>query len=238
MIQPRKVAELVADHLRGEIVSGVRSIGSTLPVERELIEAYGVSRPTLREALRILETEGLLKVTRGVTGGATVIGPSLTLATHAVGMILQAKGTHLVDVQVARSIIEPPAVRMLAANRSEDDLRVLREVLDVERAMLSGSEFPFAAMQFHETLMARCGNDTINVFSQILHEIHQGAAIMFSSVGNVKGSWRRTLNAHEVLLQLIEDRHGVAAESHWREYWAPYLTRRGPGVVDVLKMRS
>ena len=58
-VRPKKAAELVADHLRSEIVTGNIATGDKLPVERELIETYGVSRPTLREALRILETEGL-----------------------------------------------------------------------------------------------------------------------------------------------------------------------------------
>ncbi|MFM7536789.1 MAG: FadR/GntR family transcriptional regulator [Acidimicrobiales bacterium] len=237
-IHLKKAAELVADHLRSEIVAGNLAAGSTLPVERELIEAYGVSRPTLREALRILETEGLLKVTRGVKGGAKVIGPSLTLATHALGMLLQAKGTPLVDVQIARSIIEPPAARMVAERHAPEDLLVLREALGVERAALDTTDFPFAAMRFHETLVGLCGNDTIDAFSQILHDIHRGAAVMFSKSRSASTSWGRIIEQHEQLIAYIESGDGAAAEQLWREYWAPFLRDRGTGVVDVLNLRD
>lgn len=235
-VRPRKAAELVADHLRAEIVSGNLASGATLPVERELIEAYGVSRPTLREALRILETEGLLEITRGVKGGAKVLGPSLTLATHAFGMILQAKGTKLVDVQIARSIIEPPAARMVAERQSAEDLLVLREALDVERAAAGTPDFPFAAMRFHEALIGLSGNDTIDAFLQVLHEIHHGAAVMFSR-RTTKASALHTIAQHEALLAHIAAGDGDAAEALWRAYWEPFTHDRGTAVVDVLDGR-
>jgi DNA-binding FadR family transcriptional regulator len=234
-VKPRKTAELVADHLRSEIITGTLAAGDTLAVERELLETYGVSRPTLREALRILETEGLLEVTRGMKGGAKILGPSLTLATHAFGMFLQAQGTKLVDVQVARSIIEPPAVRMVAERRSTDDIAVLRSAADAERAVAGTPEFPFAAMRFHEILIGLSGNRTVSAFLQVLHEIHHGAAVMFS-----KGQPRhhsRIVSQHDELISCIERGDGPAAEALWRRYWAPFTEDRGTAVVDVLNAR-
>jgi DNA-binding FadR family transcriptional regulator len=237
-VKPRKAAELVADHLRYEIVSGNIEHGERLPVERELIETYGVSRPTLREALRILETEGLLEVTRGMKGGAKVLGPSLTVASHAFGMILQARGTRLADVQVARSIIEPPAARMVAEHRSGDDISELQAALDDERAALGTAEFAFAAMRFHEVLIGLSGNETISAFLHVLHDIHEGAATMFSRGTLAKGSTReRTIAQHEQLLRHIVDGDGPAAEALWRAYWEPYTADRGTEVVDVLAAR-
>ncbi len=233
-VKPKKAAELVADHLRSEIVSGNIATGDSLPVERELIETYGVSRPTLREALRILETEGLLEITRGVKGGAKVLGPSLTLATHAFGMILQAKGTKLVDVQIARSIIEPPAARMVAERQSPEDLLVLREALDAEKAVAGTPDFPFAAMRFHEALIGLSRNDTIDAFLQVLHDIHHGAAVMFSKGRSTKTSAQRTIGKHEQLLDHIENGDADAAEALWRDYWEPFTHDKGTAVVDVL----
>lgn len=233
-VKPKKAAELVADHLRSEIVTGNIATGDSLPVERELVESYGVSRPTLREALRILETEGLLEITRGVKGGAKVLGPSLTLASHAFGMILQAKGTKLVDVQIARSIIEPPAARMVAERSAPEDLLVLREAVDAEKAVAGTAEFPFAAMRFHETLVGLCGNDTIDAFLQVLHDIHEGAAAMFSKR---KLSAGRAIETHEQLLEHIERGDADAAEQLWRDYWARFTSDRDTAVVDVLAAR-
>jgi DNA-binding FadR family transcriptional regulator len=235
-VRPKKAAELVADHLRSEIVTGIIATGASLPVERHLIETYGVSRPTLREALRILETEGLLEITRGVKGGAKVLGPSLTLATHAFGMILQAKRTKLVDVQIARSIIEPPAARMVAERKSSEDLLVLREAVDAEKAVVGTPQFPFAAMRFHEALIGLSRNDTIDAFLQVLHDIHHGAAVMFSKGKTTKASARRTIDQHEQLLTHIENGDGDAAEALWRAYWKPYTRDTGTEIVDVLSI--
>ncbi len=235
-IKPKKAAELIADHLRTEIVSGNLATGDNLPVERDLVETYGVSRPTLREALRILETEGLLEVTRGVKGGAKVLGPSLTLATHAFGMILQAKGTKLVDVQIARAIIEPPAARMVAERQSAEDLLVLREALDDERAAVGTPQFPFAAMRFHEALIGLSRNNTIDAFLQVLHDIHRGAAVMFSTGGHTtRATAERTVDQHEQVLVHVKNGDGDAAEALWREYWEPYTHDKGTAVVDVLR---
>ena len=228
----------MADHLRSEIVSGNLATGHALPVERELVEAYGVSRPTLREALRILETEGLLEITRGVKGGARVLGPSLTLATHAFSMILQAKGTKLVDVQIARSIIEPPAARMVAERHAPEDLQVLRRALDAERAAVGTPEFAFAAMRFHEALIGLSGNDTIDAFLQVLHDIHADAALMFSKRRTSRRSALHTVAQHERLLAHIAAGDGRGAEALWRDYWQQYTDDTTTNVVDVGALRD
>ena len=237
LVKPRRAAELVAAHLRAEIVGGTRAFGATLPVERELVEAYGVSRPTLREALRILETEGLLEVTRGAKGGARVIGPSLTLASHAVGMLLQAQHTSLADVQAARQIIEPPAARMVAERHCADDLAALGWALEAERVSVGTPEFPFAAMRFHELLIERSGNNTLSAFLMVLHDIHEGVASMLSSGRHDAGIESRALQFHEKLLARVEVGDGPGAEHLWREYWAwivPYTRADSTAVVDVL----
>ena len=69
-VRAPKTAELIASQLRGQIVRGELKAGDTLPPEITLMEQFGVSRPTLREAFRILETESLIDVRRGSRGGA------------------------------------------------------------------------------------------------------------------------------------------------------------------------
>lgn len=71
-----KTAELVADRLRTEIVRGQLKEGDTLPPETTLMEEFGVSRPTLREAYRLLEAESLIQLKRGARGGASYPSPT------------------------------------------------------------------------------------------------------------------------------------------------------------------
>src|SRR3977135_568307 len=91
----REKPEQIADELRSLIVSGELSEGDSLGREPELVERFGVSRPSLREALRILETEGLVTVVRGVRGGVVVHEPDGKTAARSAAVLLQARNVPL-----------------------------------------------------------------------------------------------------------------------------------------------
>src|SRR6201995_6135095 len=93
-----KAGELVATQLRRQIVRGDLREGDALPSEAVLMERFGVSRPTLREAFRILEAEDLISVKRGSRGGARVTQPSLSVAARYVGLLLQVQGTTIAEI--------------------------------------------------------------------------------------------------------------------------------------------
>ena len=93
-----KAAELVAAQLRGQIVRGVLGEGDALPPEHELMQRFGVSRPTLREALRVLEGESLLSIQRGAHGGARIHTPDGDAAARYAGLALQFRGATVADV--------------------------------------------------------------------------------------------------------------------------------------------
>ena len=112
-----KAAEMVAAELRHQIVSGRLKPGDKLHPENVLQTEFAISRPTLREALRLLESESLIHISRGQHGGARVSSIDLRAAARQVGVFLQIVGTTLQDVWLARTIIEPPAVGLLAALR-------------------------------------------------------------------------------------------------------------------------
>ena len=103
-----KTAELVAGHLRAQIVRGDLHDGDALPPEMELVERYGISRPTLREAFRVLESESLISVRRGARGGARVHAPTPDVAARNAGVVLQYRGTTMADIYLARTVIEVP----------------------------------------------------------------------------------------------------------------------------------
>src|SRR5689334_22847187 len=113
-----KTAELVASHIRRRIVLGQLREGDALPSETALMEEFDVSRPTLREAFRILESEALITVRRGARGGARVREPSVDVAARYAGLVLQHRGATVADVLDARVIVEAPAARMLAERRN------------------------------------------------------------------------------------------------------------------------
>src|ERR1700757_3025567 len=90
-----KMAEMIGDVLRREIVHGDLKEGNALPSEAVLMEQFGLSRPTLREAFRVLEAESLITIRRGAHGGARVKGPDQKIAARFAGLILEYRGDTL-----------------------------------------------------------------------------------------------------------------------------------------------
>lgn len=109
-----KTAEVIARTIRSQIVHREIPEGAALPSEAELMARFGVSRPSLREAFRILESEQLIAVRRGPRGGARVTRPNVTVASRYLGLLMQVDGVLLSDVFQARALIEPVALRLIA----------------------------------------------------------------------------------------------------------------------------
>src|ERR1700694_5272232 len=101
-VRAPKTAELIAIQLRRRIARRELSEGDALPPESQLMDQFGVSRPILREAFRILESESLIEVRRGVRGGARVRLPDPRTVARYTALLLQLKGTTLGDVLDAR----------------------------------------------------------------------------------------------------------------------------------------
>src|SRR6476469_5598989 len=113
-IRSPKTAELVAGTLRRRVVEGQLIDGDFLPNEAELMTHFGVSRPTLREAVRVLESERLVEVRRGSRTGARVRVPGPEIVARPAGLLLELSGTTIADLLTAKSGIEPMAARLLA----------------------------------------------------------------------------------------------------------------------------
>ena len=93
-----RIAEIVADELRRQIIDGELADGDLLPRQEVLVEQFNVSLVSLREALRILETEGLVSVRRGNRGGAIVHAPAKTSAAYMLGLLLQSESVVVADL--------------------------------------------------------------------------------------------------------------------------------------------
>jgi GntR family transcriptional regulator, transcriptional repressor for pyruvate dehydrogenase complex len=139
-VRSPKTAELVARSLRRMVVDGDLKDGDYLPNEAELMTHFGVSRPTLREAVRLLESERLVEVRRGSRTGARVRMPGPEIVARPVGLLLEVAGATMADVMVARSGIEPLAARLLAEQGTPSAIDELELILtdEVPTAWRSG----------------------------------------------------------------------------------------------------
>jgi len=212
-------AQLVADAVRRQIATGELADGESLPPEATLIEQYGVSRPTFREALRILQSESLISIRRGSRGGARVNAPTIEPIARQAGYVLQYQETTLGDVYQARLILEPPAAALLAgANRTTK--KALRAALDTEEAAAADpSAFAQASAEFHEAVIRLAGNNTLALFAGILHGIIEGhSAVVYSDDRDAAERQERSAAAHRRLVELVEAGDGERAEAHWRTH--------------------
>jgi DNA-binding FadR family transcriptional regulator len=213
-------AQLVADAIRRRIVLGELEDGESLPPEPVLIEQYGVSRPTFREALRILQSESLLSIRRGSRGGARVHAPRVDGVARQAGYLLQHQRTSLADVYEARLVIEPPAAAMLAERATASARAELRRALQEEQAAVQDPvRFARASARFHERVVELAGNNTLSLFTGILGEIidaHTERVMLEAPDASTVGRDSDTAHrSHERLLELVEARDGEGARAHW-----------------------
>ena len=159
-----RIAEIVADELRRQIINGELADGDLLPRQEVLVEQFNVSLVSLREALRILETEGLVSVRRGNRGGAVVHAPAKTSAAYMLGLLLQSESVAVADLGMALQELEP-ACAALAAQRPDRADTLVPELKQVNESMAENLEdgrlFTEIGREFHDLVVRGCGNHTI-----------------------------------------------------------------------------
>ena len=241
--KPREKPQQIADELRQLIIIGALDEGDSLGHEPDLIERFGVSRPSLREALRILEAEGLISVIRGVQGGVVVHRPDQRLTARTAAIVLQSRNVPLADVFEARTIIEPAAVRLVASGRNRRACaKKLRALIDDEEEAIDDPEaFGTANARFHEELVAMAGNQTLTIVAEMLNEVVARAVTIVSQADSEGGSTatrRRGVRSQERLAELIEAGEVDEAEAHWRTHMGivgrVMLGQRAKTVIDLL----
>lgn len=241
-----KTAEIVANQIRKGILAGELRNGDKLPPEAQLMAQFETSRPTIREALRILEFQGLIVITRGAKGGAQVKPLDGHILTEATGLMLQARGATLGDVFQARALLEPPAARLAAEQRPAEAAAVLQAQLEHERAVADDEKARARAVAtFHRILLEQSGNVALAIVAQALHDVvnrHLATAYRHNPVSTPENAARQVrfgLKSHERLITLIGAGAGLEAEAHWVRHMRAsgnYLLAglAGTAVVDIL----
>lgn len=221
-VRTPKTAELVAAALRRRIVQGELADGDFLPTETDLMGHFNVSRPTLREAVRILESERLVEVRRGSRTGARVCVPGPEIVARPAALLLELSGATLADVMNARIAIEPIAARMLAQNGNAQAHKELRHLIDGLPAAWEDRALARAAAHLHRRIIELSGTPTLGIVAGMLHEItehHMRAAIRSNIDHTVpKAQYRKLLRSFNRLLDLVIAHDGAEAERHWRRH--------------------
>lgn len=220
-VRSPKTSELVALTLRKMIVDGQLKEGDFLPHEAELMTHFQVSRPTLREAVRVLESERLVEVRRGSRTGARVRVPGPEIVARPAGLLLELSGATVGDVMAARIAIEPPAAKILAEEgTAEARAEMHRLVEEIPQAWEAGT-LAHASANFHRRMVELSGNATLGMVAGMLYEIserHTAAATGGPRNEVSKAALEKVLRSYERLVELVDARDGDEAEAHWRRH--------------------
>ena len=241
----RRIAEQVADLLRARILGGLIADGGLLPKEDVLQAEYQVSKPSLREAMRILEAEGLVTVRRGNAGGAFVHYPSPANVGYSLAMVLTSRDIGMDDVARALREVEPACAR-LCAQRPDRLTTVVPQLTEIHERSLARLhdlvEVTEHSRAFHEALVERCGNETLKIMAGALEALwssHERAwAEHHPEPASLPLEERRAaLLVHGRLIELIETGDsaaaGALAADHLRSA-QDYPTTAGPLIRPTL----
>jgi DNA-binding FadR family transcriptional regulator len=221
-IRVPKMSTLVLAELRTEIATGQLAAGANMPTEGELVERFGVSRNTVREAMRVLETDGFVTTRRGLRNGAVVTTPTGAAAARQTAMMLRQQGATVGDVYTARLAVEPFAARLLAEGDAAVAAAALTELLAVERAAVGNpAAWGDAAGRFHQAVTGLCDNLTLRLIGSQLHEITESQISIEMAQGNdalERRHFKKVDNTHARLIALIAAGEAEAAEALWRDH--------------------
>lgn len=239
-----RIAEAIAADLRQRILASDQT-DVPLPRQDDLVQQYGVSGPSVREALRILEAEGLITVRRGKFGGAYVHKPDWSSAAFALALAMQGQGVRLSDLAESLVKLEPMCAAECAArpDRHEKIVPALKQNLqETEQVIGVGDRYSAKARVFHEILVGGVRNQTLHLMVRTLTAVWSiqertwAEAVKAASSYPSEDQQRESLRAHQVMARLVDegDVEGVhtLAEKHLRATQEVVISRHGDAIVD------
>jgi GntR family transcriptional repressor for pyruvate dehydrogenase complex len=211
-IERRKVYELVAERLIARIGDGLEP-GDALPPERELMLQYAVGRSSVREALRMLESRGLIE-SRG--NGAFVVAEPRNPFADGLGMLLADGQTDLQQLFEVRRLLEGQIAGLAAERRTDAQLAALEASIEAMSAGL-GSEDSYitADIEFHMVLAAATGNRFV---AHLMHAVRDQLRAAFGTVFHVPGSPASSVSEHRAIAEAVNARSPERARELMNEH--------------------
>jgi DNA-binding FadR family transcriptional regulator len=225
----RKAYEQVNDQLRELIVSGELAPGERLPNEAVLAREFGVSRATVREALRILTAQNLIKTTKGAGGGSYVTLPTVDHISEFLrgnlNLLSESEHVTLEEFLELRELIEVPAARLAAERASADDVERLGGTIPEEPLQMTTQEQFAYNKGFHTVIVEACGNTLLYIATQPVFTVLQ-THLARSTLG--RGFHSSINEHHRAILAAIAAGDADAAGEQMRahlEYLRPAYER-------------
>ena len=212
-IARRKTYELVADRLLALIVSRRLGPGDAIPSERELVQSYAVGRSSVREALRILESRGVI---RSAGNGSFEVATFANALNTSIDFLLSVDEADYSELFEVRRILEGETAALAAARRVDDELaRMDAEVDAMARGLGSEQAFITADLRFH-LIIAEASRNRL-----MLHLMHAIRALLQRSLASsyhIPGSPEGAVEMHRLIVDDIRARRSEAARQRMQEH--------------------
>jgi DNA-binding FadR family transcriptional regulator len=228
-----KPHDLLADQLREAILRGEISEGEALPPERELVEQTGLTRGSVREALRMLAAEGLVQTRPGRYGGNVVTLPGKESMANSIGRFFRGRKLPLRTLHETRYAIEPALARLAAVHRTEEDLQALKALhRELIESVGNFQQFSLVNIKWHNMIARASSNELL---SAILYAISFGIAVSTTTEEyDTPDTRKQVIRIHSQIIAAIEARDADLAERRMRQHiGATHARAAAQGATEV-----
>ena len=234
-MQVPKASDVLADELRERILRGEFPEGTALPPERELVAQTRMSRTTVREALRILEVQGLVQIRTGRAGGAYVQRPGDESIASTVSLLIRGRQVRMAALLETREAVEPACAQLAAKYRTDEDLAALDRANEAIATEGTLADFLQANVDWHVAVATASHNELLTGFMGALSRAIYAST---DNKGFIDASVRKTTaQAHRSITEAIRKRDATAASRrmtrHVHEYAAAVLEVEDRTEIDV-----
>jgi GntR family transcriptional regulator, transcriptional repressor for pyruvate dehydrogenase complex len=204
----RNKSEQVADALMSRIINGGLKPGDSLGTEADLLGEHAVSRPTLRESLRMLEAQGVIALRPGPGGGVTVGRPSIDTLAHALSVFLYLQSVPFGSVLKAREVIEPALAHEAALHGTESEFDEMGRSIERMRKAENQDAFVKENRTFHEIIARASRNKVLESFWAAISLLASGEQ---HGISYSFGNRLHVIEAHEGILRACREHDAATA---------------------------
>jgi GntR family transcriptional regulator, transcriptional repressor for pyruvate dehydrogenase complex len=232
-IRATRASDGIVRQIKESIFAGALKPGHSLSSEKALAGEFQVSRVTVRDALRILESQGLVHIKVGAGGGAFVAAPSTAPVSESLTNMLRLKQATLRDLVEARILVEPQVAAMAAERATPADLQAMEDAIEAARQTRASRDPYFipSSVAFHLALAEAAKNSVlvfaVNSFRALFHEALEALLPAQDMADRAIGDHRRILDA-------IRARDPERARSLMRDHISYFAARAGAGRIHGL----
>jgi DNA-binding FadR family transcriptional regulator len=230
--RPTKTAVLIAQRIIGDVVLEDAKPGMSLPPERVMLEKYEIGRGTLREALRLLEFQGVIALKPGPGGGPVLLWPDAAHLSSTLVLLMQLSDAPFRVIVEARNALEPMISRLAASRMSDAQLEELRQSVTLMSDELHDRGFFEANKKFHDVIAWSSGNPLFGYMVDSLLGIMDGTVL---GIDYPKHRRVAILRAHEGIYAALSEGDEEGSEAQMREHIDAYVTfakRKYPELLE------